>query len=266
MQGTASKYRDFPFPREEVRLLLDKSFQEFNHPGFIADDPISIPHRYSTKENIEISGFLVATIAWGNRKTIINNALKLVQWMDDDPYGFITGFREKDLKPFENFVHRTFNGDDCLFFLNALQYIYKNYGGLENVFIGHTPGNEVMDAIVNFRKVFFEIPHLHRSQKHVANPQKNAIAKRINMFLRWMVRKDDKGVDFGIWRTLKPSMLMCPLDVHTGNVSRQLKLLSRKQNDWKAVEELTQNLRFLDPGDPVKYDIALFGLGVNSKI
>ncbi len=254
-----------PVP-EGVRLLLDQAYLEFNRPGFIGNDPVLVPHRFSGKEDIEIAGFFAAVLAWGNRKTIIRNTLLLISWMDNAPYEFIMNFKERDLLPFTRFVHRTFNGDDCIFFLNSLQNIYRYHKGLEHVFCAPTKGMEARDAILHFRKVFFEPPHLLRSEKHIANPAKNASAKRINMFLRWMVRKDEKGVDFGIWTKLKPAMLMCPLDVHTGNTSRKLGLLHRKQNDWKAVEELTGALRSLDPVDPVKYDLALFGLGANHRL
>ena len=252
-------------PRE-VRALLDKAYLEFNRPGFIENDPVLVPHRFSRKEDIEIAGFFAAMLAWGNRKTIIRNTLLLINWMDNAPHEFILNFREKDLVPFARFVHRTFNGDDCIFFLNSLQNIYRHQKGLEHVFCVSPKGMDVRDGIMNFRTVFFEQPHLPRSEKHIANPAKNASAKRINMFLRWMVRTDDKGVDFGIWTKLKPSMLMCPLDVHTGNTSRKLGLLQRKQNDWKAVVELTDTLRSLDAADPVKYDLALFGLGAGHRL
>jgi uncharacterized protein (TIGR02757 family) len=249
--------------QEEVKELLDRYYLEFHRSGFIENDPLLIPHRFSKKEDIEIAGFFAAILAWGNRKTIIRNTDRLLGWMDHDPSGFIRGFSEADLKPFAAFVHRTFNGDDCLFFLHALQSIYNNQSGLEQVFQGHTPGDEIREAIRNLRNVFFQIPHLPRSEKHLANPEKNASAKRINMYLRWMVRKDPAGVDFGIWDNLRPSMLMCPLDIHTGNTARKLGILHRKQNDWKAVEELTAYLRKLDPSDPVKYDIALFSMGLH---
>lgn len=253
-----------PVP-EDIRSLLDQAYLEFNAPGFIEDDPVSIPHRFTRKEDIEIAGFFAAILAWGNRKTIIRNTDSLMRSMDSAPFDFILNFKEKDLKPFAGFVHRTFNGDDCIFFLHALQHIYRHHNGLEAVFKGRKPGAEVKEAIANFRKAFFDQPHLGRSEKHIANPEKNSSAKRINMFLRWMVRKDKRGVDFGIWKGLEPAMLMCPLDVHTGNVSRRLGLLNRKQDDWKAVEELTASLRLLDPADPVKYDIALFGLGMSHR-
>ena len=250
----------------EVQALLDQAYLQFNRPDFIENDPVLVPHRFSRKEDIEIAGFFAAMLAWGNRKTIIRNTLLLIKWMDNAPHELIQNFKGKDLVPFTRFVHRTFNGDDCIFFLHSLQNIYRHNKGLEHVFCGPTKAIDVRDGIMNFRKVFFEEPHLPRTEKHIANPAKNASAKRINMFLRWMVRKDDKGVDFGIWTKLRPSMLMCPLDVHTGNTSRKLGLLQRKHNDWKAVDELTKVLRSLDPVDPVKYDLALFGLGASHRL
>lgn len=245
----------------ELKEFLDQKVKLYNQPGFIENDPISIPHKFTRKEDIEIAGFLSATISWGNRKSIITNGNKLIDRMDSSPYDFIMSFADADIKPFEKFVHRTFNGIDCISFLWSLKHIYQGYGGLENVFMGEN----VKSRIINFRNLFFEQPHLTRTQKHVANPDRNSAAKRINMFLRWMVRQDNSGVDFGIWKSIPPSELMCPLDVHSGNVARKLGLLSRKQDDWKAVEELTQNLRTFDSNDPVKYDYALFGLGINEN-
>lgn len=250
----------------ELKKYLDEKVELYNRPTFIEEDPISIPHLFSRKEDIEISGFLSAVIAWGQRKTILANAGKLMEMMDNAPYDFISGFRDTDLKPFEHFVHRTFNGIDCIYFLTSLKNIYSNHGGLENLFTPTGDEDTVKDSILRFRNVFFELPHLPRTQKHIANPFKNASAKRLNMFLRWMVRKDDNGVDFGIWQSIDPALLMCPLDVHTGNVARALGLLHRNQSDWKAVEELTAVLRSFDPVDPVKYDFALFGMGMYEKL
>ena len=250
----------------ELEDFLDEKHDQYNRPEFIESDPISIPHLFSKKEDIEISGFLAATIAWGNRKMIVRNANRLVELMDYSPFDFVMNFSDKELQSFENFVHRTFNGTDCIYFLESLRNIYQNYKGLEAVF-SHEIKNtgSVKDAIIYFRKVFFELPFPDRTGKHVANPEKNSSAKRINMYLRWMVRNDNRGVDFGIWKTIKPAGLFCPLDVHSGNISRKLGLLNRKANDWKAVDELTTNLRTFDNIDPVKYDFALFGLGVFEK-
>jgi uncharacterized protein (TIGR02757 family) len=250
----------------ELKDFLEEKHCQYNRPEFIESDPVSIPHLFSKKEDIEISGFLAATIAWGNRKMIVRNAKRLVELMDYSPFDFIKNFSDKDLKPFENFVHRTFNGIDCIYFLESLRNIYQNHNGLEAVFSKEIKNTgSVKEAIIYFRKVFFELTYLARTGKHVANPEKNSSAKRINMFLRWMVRNDKRGVDFGIWKKINPADLFCPLDVHSGNISRKLCLLNRKANDWKAVDELTTNLRTFDNADPVKYDFVLFGLGVFEK-
>lgn len=251
--------------KSALKEFLDEKAEYYEHTSFLESDPIQIPHRYSKKEAIEISAFLTATIAWGNRKSIINNASKLMTLMDDSPYDFIQHHQDRDLRPLEHFVHRTFNGDDLLGFVKGLQHIYKNYGGLESIFNGHQAESTLQPAITELKKCFFEVEHQKRTQKHISNPATGSAAKRINMFLRWMVRPDVKKVDFGIWNTLSPKQLSCPLDVHSGNVARKLKLLRRKQNDAKALEELDANLRKLDPRDPVKYDFALFGLGVFEK-
>ncbi|MDQ3046902.1 MAG: TIGR02757 family protein [Bacteroidota bacterium] len=246
---------------EELKSFLEEKLDKFNRPSFIESDPISIPHQFTKKEDIEISGFLAATIAWGQRVTIINNAKKLIGLMDQAPHDFILNAKEKDLIKLEHFVHRTFNGTDLKFFIRSLQNIYRHEGGLEQAF----KGDDAFSSIMNFRELFFSIPYPPRSGKHVSNPLANSSAKRLCMFLRWMIRKDKRGVDFGIWSVLKPSQLMCPLDVHSGNVARKLGILIRSQNDWKAVVELTAFLKTLDSKDPVKYDIALFGLGVFEK-
>jgi uncharacterized protein (TIGR02757 family) len=244
----------------DLKDFLEEKYELYNRTSFIASDPVSIPHLFSRKEDIEISGFLAATIAWGQRPTIIKNATWLVKQMDMAPYDFIRHAGEKELKPFRAFVHRTFNGTDCEFFLRSLRNLYRK-GGLQKAFAG----KNALQAITHFRGRFFSIPHPARTKKHVSDPLSGSSAKRLNMFLRWMVRSDRHGVDFGIWDQLKPAELMCPLDVHSGNVARKLGLLARKQNDWKAVEELTARLREFDASDPVKYDLALFGLGVFEK-
>lgn len=246
----------------ELKEFLDVKVLEYNRPEFIESDPIQIPHLFNKKEDIEISGFLTATIAWGNRKSIINNAKRMMEYMDHSPFDFVKNHREQDLQSLLPFVHRTFNGTDFITFVKGLQHIYNNHHGLEQVFSVANKQTSLQAAIHHFKKVFFEIEHLPRTQKHVSDPLKNSAAKRINMFLRWMVRTDQTGVDFGIWKTLSPSQLSCPLDVHSGNVARKLGLLKRKQNDAKALRELDENLRILDATDPVKYDFALFGLGV----
>lgn len=246
--------------RQQIFDLLEEKYEKFNSLNFIASDPISIPHLFSQKEDIEIAGFLAATIAWGQRKTIIMNANNMIALMDMQPYDFILNHSNKELKRFELVKHRTFNGVDMVYFIKALQHIYKNYGDLEAVFSRYSLDMKL--AIHHFKQVFFEIQHPQRTTKHIADPLKNSAAKRINMFLRWMVRNDKKGVDFGLWTTIKPAQLMCPLDVHSGNVARKLGLLHRTQNDWHAVEELTSALQSFDANDPVKYDFSLFGLGV----
>lgn len=258
---------NFNTDTSQLKKLLDQKADQYNSAEFIATDPVSIPHLFTKKEDIEIAGFMAATIAWGQRITIISNAMKLMDWMDSQPFDFILNFSEKDILPFRKFVHRTFNGEDCEYFLWALKSIYQQHSSLENAFSDNFLVDEAntKNAIINFRNHFFALQPFTRSQKHVADPGKNSSAKRLNMFLRWMVRKDNQGVDFGVWDKIKPSQLICPLDTHSGRVARKLGLLHRKTNDWQAAEELTQNLAKYDPADPVKYDFALFGLGVFEK-
>ena len=248
--------------KTELKSFLDEKVNLYNNPKFIETDPIQIPHLFTLKEDIEITAFLVATIAWGNRKSIINNGNRLVEMMGSSPYDFVMNFSEEQSESLSNFVHRTFNNEDLAYFLKSLQSIYKNHGGLETLFSKHAKKDSMQPAIHHFKKTFFELPHPSRTQKHISDPLKNSAAKRINMFLRWMVRNDATGVDFGIWKSIDSSQLSCPLDVHSGNVARKLKLLKRKQNDAKALLELDNSLRKLDSQDPVKYDFALFGLGV----
>lgn len=247
----------------DIKELLDEKYFQFNNTAFIETDPISIPHQFSKKEDIEIASLLIATIAWGQRISIINNGNKLMRLMNDEPHEFILNFSKKDAIRFESFVHRTFNSTDCVFFLNSLKNIYTKHGGLENAFANNFSNKEtdVKNAITNFRTLFLNTPHQPRSEKHISNPSAKSSAKRLCMFLRWMARKDKHGVDFGIWKTIKPHQLCLPLDLHTGNVSRKLGLLSRTQNDWQAVEEITSVLRNFDKNDPIKYDFSLFGLG-----
>lgn len=253
----------------ELRDFLNTKYDQYNRPNFIESDPVSIPRQFTQKEDIEIAGFLAATIAWGQRVTIINNANKMMKLMGNSPYDFVMSAKQKDFARFDDFVHRTFNGVDAVFFMKSLQNIYKKHDGLEAAFTCtlSTPiPEQALQAISNFRNVFFSIDYPQRTKKHVSNPADNSSAKRLCMYLRWMVRKDKRGVDFGLWNNAIPAAaLMCPLDVHSGNVARKLGLLKRTQNDWKAVEELTGNLRKLDIKDPVKYDFALFGLGVFEK-
>jgi len=251
--------------KNELKEFLDEKVIFYNNPKFIESDPIQIPHLFSKKEDIEIAGFLAATISWGNRKMIIKNASKMMDLLDNAPYDFVINHQENDLKSLEGFVHRTFNATDLQQFITSLKHIYKHHKGLENVLIVDKKETTYQNSIHHLKDIFFEVPHQQRTQKHISDPLKNSAAKRINMFLRWMVRDDKKGVDFGIWKTHKASNLSCPLDVHSGNVARKLQLLLRKQNDWKALSELDTNLRKLDKNDPVKYDFALFGLGVFEK-
>lgn len=245
-----------------LKEFLDTKVVQYNNPNFIISDPIQVPHQFNKKEDIEISGFLSATIAWGNRKSIINNANKMMVLLEHAPHDFVLNHQESDLKKLEPFVHRTFNGSDFITFIKSLQHIYKSHNGLEAIFAKYALDQSLQSAIHYFKQSFFEIDHLKRTEKHVSDPLKNSAAKRINMFLRWMIRNDATGVDFGIWKSLSPSQLSCPLDVHSGNVARKLGLLKRKQNDGKALAELDASLRKLDAKDPVKYDFALFGLGV----
>lgn len=249
----------------ELKEFLDTKVAQYNHPEFLTSDPIQIPHLFTLKEDIEISGFLTATIAWGNRKSIIANAHKLMELMDQAPYDFIKNHQEDDLKRLQHFVHRTFNGEDLVHFVKSLNHIYQNRGGLESVFTTDLDKKSIQPSISKFKEVFFEIPHPLRTTKHVSDPLKGSAAKRINMYLRWMVRDNSTGVDFGLWKDIPTGILSCPLDVHSGNVARKLGLLKRKQNDAKALAELDHSLRKLDPKDPVKYDFALFGLGVFEK-
>jgi uncharacterized protein (TIGR02757 family) len=246
----------------ELKSFLDEKVALYNNTNFIESDPVQIPHLFSQKEDIEIAGFLSATISWGNRKMIIKNSHQMMELMGNAPYDFVMSHKETDLERLESFVHRTFNGQDFMGFIKGLQHIYKNHGGLETVFSNNLDEDNLQKNIHEFKKLFFEIPHLNRTQKHISDPLKGSAAKRINMYLRWMVRQDNKGVDLGIWKSISPALLSCPLDVHSGNVARKLGLLTRKQNDGKALAELDLKLRELDPNDPVKYDFALFGLGV----
>lgn len=248
----------------EIKDFLDGELMHYLSPEFIETDPVQIPHFFTKKEDIEIAGFLTATIAWGQRKSIINNAKKMMDLLENAPFECIMdkNFISQTETKLKKFVHRTFNGEDFLFFLQSLQNIYLHCGGLEQVFTkGFKETNSIYGALHNFRKIFLQSNNITRSKKHISDVSTNSSAKRLNMFLRWMVRNDKEGVDFGLWKNIPASLLMLPLDVHTGNVSRNLGLLNRKQNDWKAVEEITNILRTFDPEDPIKYDFVLFGLG-----
>jgi len=248
-----------------IKTFLDEKVDEFNRVSFIELDPISIPHRFSSKEDIEISGFIAATIAWGNRKSIIQNANKLMDDMGESPFDFVMNASNQQLKKLQ-FVHRTFNSDDLRVFIKCLRNIYINHGGMEKIFANGATIDSMQPAITEFKRLFFSVDHLKRSEKHVSDPEKGSSAKRLNMMLRWFVRTDNRGVDFGIWNnSIKPSQLSLPLDVHTGNIARKLGILKRTQNDAKAVNEIDSVLRSFDPIDPVKYDFALFGLGAIDK-
>jgi uncharacterized protein (TIGR02757 family) len=254
------------FSYDEMKDFLELKYEQFNNPAFIENDPISVPHRYVLKQDIEISGFLTATIAWGRRDLIINAANKLMDLMGHSPLDFILNSNEKGLDKVSEFYYRTFNGNDCRTFINGLRNIYTGFDSLEDVMAGYLEKvNSWKEAIIMLRKEFFNMPHKHRTLKHFADISKGAAGKRLNMFFRWMVRNDGRGVDFGIWKSVDKSVLFIPLDYHTGNTSRTLGLLTRKQDDWKAVEELTSVLRKFDDRDPVKYDFSLFGLGIIEK-
>ncbi len=250
---------------KELKDFLEAKVEQYHQPEFLKDDPICIPHNFTRKEDIEISGFLTATIAWGNRKSIIKSATRLMEIMEWDPYRYIMEFDSNHSDNLSGFVHRTFNDKDLEYFFIALKHLYTAYGGLEPIFAHHATEDSLQPAIAAFKRHFFELDHPGRSTKHISDPEKGSAAKRINMFLRWMIRDNSGGVDFGLWHRLNPSQLSCPLDIHSGRVARKLRLLDRKQSDAKAVAELDLNLRKLDPLDPVKYDFALFGLGVFEK-
>jgi uncharacterized protein (TIGR02757 family) len=254
---------------KNLESFLNQWVEKFNTPQFIENDPISIPHQYSSLQDIEITAFWTAVLAWGQRKTIINKAKELFNRMDNAPFDFIKNHSEHDRKQFLSFKHRTFQATDTLYFLEFLQNFYKRNNSLETAFIVKTPiSNDkyVEKALCNFYEQFFNLPDApHRTRKHIATPQSKSTCKRLCMFLRWMVRRDDKGVDFGLWQQLRPAYLMIPLDVHVERHARNLGLLQRKQTDWNAVIELTETLRKYDSMDPVKYDFALFGLGISQK-
>jgi uncharacterized protein (TIGR02757 family) len=275
--------------QDNLKPILDEYVERFNRADFITDDPISIPHRFSKPQDIEITAFWTAILAWGQRKTIINSANRLFEYMDNAPYDFIKNHQEVDRKRFEDFKHRTFQPTDALYFLEFLQQFYQKNDSLETAFarhindlgietsdLGNTPTSQIPNptpkdpsvstALIGFHKDFFALSDVpHRTRKHVATPLSKSTCKRLCMFLRWMVRRDNCGVDFGIWRTIKPSQLLMPLDVHVERHARRLGLLERPQTDWQTVLELTDNLRQFDPEDPVKYDFALFGMGIAEK-
>jgi uncharacterized protein (TIGR02757 family) len=249
-------------PAAELKAFLDEKVELYNRPSFIESDPISIPHQFTNKHDIEIAGFLASTIAWGSRKVILRNANRMMELLEHSPYEFIMNASSNEIEMIKRFVHRTFNSTDLIYFLKALQNIYRHKGGLETIFNCYKTADSLQPAIHEFHNVFFELSHEKRTERHVSDPLKGSAAKKLNMYLRWMIRNDNKGVDFGLWELISPSILSCPLDVHSGNVARKLGLLTRKMNDAKAVSDLDSNLRAMDSNDPVKYDFALFGLGV----
>tara|TARA_B110000003_G_scaffold234788_1_gene238660 strand:- start:927 stop:1700 length:774 start_codon:yes stop_codon:yes gene_type:complete len=245
----------------ELKDFLDEKSFQYNQVSFIESDPIQIPHEFTKKEDIEIAAFLTSIIAWGQRKTIIKNSYKMMEILDNSPHDFIINSSKKEIEK-AHIIHRTFNPVDFRYFIKTLKQIYIDYGNLENAFYIEKENTDMHFNIHNFKKIFFKNNFPLRTTKHLSDPFKGSACKRINMFLRWMVRNDNKGVDFGIWKNISPSILSCPLDVHSGNVARKLGLLLRTQNDHKAVLELDRKLRKFDDSDPVKYDFALFGLGV----
>lgn len=252
----------------DLKDFLDQKVLEYNTPDFIELDPVSIPHRFSKKQDIEIAGFFAAILAWGQRKTIINKCSDLLEMMDNSPHDFVLNHSEEELKVFLNFKHRTFNDIDTLYFIHFFSWFYKEHDSLEQAFtIGWNPEIDVMKLLLkNFHQFFFQFPEApNRTKKHIATPERNSACKRLNMFLRWMVRNDSKGVDFGLWQKIKPYQLICPCDLHVDRVGRKLGLITRKQTDWQTANELTGRLRQFDPIDPVKYDFALFGLGIEEK-
>jgi uncharacterized protein (TIGR02757 family) len=249
--------------RTRLRALLENRFDRYNREEFIDDDPVSIPHRYTKKQDIEISGLLAATLAWGQRKTILAKSGQLMDLFDNAPYDFIRHHKSRDLKRLRHFTHRTFKPDDLIYFVTFLRHHFQTNDSLEACFAPQPGESNVGASLSRFRDYFFSLPNLRdRTKKHVATPSKGSTCKRLNMYLRWMVRADGRGVDFGLWRSIEPSQLVCPVDVHVGRVARALGLIERKQTDWLAAVELTDRLKELDPADPVRFDFALFGLGV----
>ena len=247
----------------ELKEFLDQKSDQYNQPGFIEHDPISIPHAFTKKQDIEIAGLFAAVLAWGQRATIVRKCKELLTRMDNDPHQFILHHTERDLKIFETFKHRTFNTTDTLYFIAFLRWFYSHHSSLEEAFKVAAENETVEHGLINFHNLFFSLnDHPDRTKKHIATPERKSTCKRLNMYLRWMVRRDNRGVDFGLWNTISPAQLICPCDLHVDRVARKLKLIKRKQADWQTAIELTSNLHQLDPADPVKYDFALFGLGI----
>jgi uncharacterized protein (TIGR02757 family) len=252
---------------QRLKNLLDDKVRLYNQPSFISGDPISVPHQFTKREDIEIAGLFAAVLAWGNRTTIINNCNKLMQWMGHAPHEFILNHRQPDLKPFLHFAHRTFNATDLLYFIHFLRHHYKSHSSLEDAFVPVKKYKEenVEQALIHFHNYFFSLEHPDRTRKHIATPHRHSACKRLNMYLRWMVRKDSGGVDFGIWKKINPSQLVCPLDVHVARVAHRLGLLNDIKSNWKNAAALTRQLKQLNPRDPAVYDYALFGLGMAER-
>jgi len=252
---------------DQLKQFLDTKAALYNQPSFIDKDPISIPHAFNKKQDIEIAGLFAATLAWGNRTTIINNCDKLMGWMDNSPHDFIVHHKETDLKPFVHFIHRTFNATDLLYFIAFLRHHYQYYPSLEDAFVPGRKyqGDNVGKALIHFHHYFFSLEHPERTRKHIATPERNSACKRLNMYLRWMVRKDGRGVDFGIWRKINPAQLICPLDVHVARVAERLGLLDNIKSNWANALQLTCHLKKLNKSDPAVYDYALFGLGIAER-
>ena len=249
-----------------IKDWLDQKADAYNHVSFIAEDPVSVPHRFTQLQDIEIAAFFAAIMAWGQRQTIINKANELMKMMDNDPFEFITTHTERDRKVFLQFRHRTLQPDDVIYLVDVLQRYYKTHSSLEDAFSEHLHDNDpdTYNALAGFHQFVFDQPNvMERTRKHIATPVRKSSCKRLNMFLRWMVRSDDHGVDFGLWKKIRPSQLVIPLDLHVGKTARQLGLLTRKINDWQGAKELTDNLKKFDPADPVRYDFALFGSSIN---
>ncbi|MEI9909930.1 MAG: TIGR02757 family protein [Bacteroidota bacterium] len=251
--------------KKNLKEFLDSKVDQYNQPFFITDDPVCVPHLFTKKQDIEIAGFFAAIFAWGNRTTIIRKSKELMQLMEMQPYEFCRNYDELSLKNLLAFKHRTFNTTDLLYFIEFLQQHYSKHESLETAFTLH--GHTIEEMLTGFHHYFFSLEEVPaRTKKHISSPEKNSTCKRLNMFLRWMVRKDEKAVDFGIWKNISPSQLICPVDLHVARVARRLHILQRKQTDWIAAIELTSYLRTLDKNDPVKYDFALFSLGVIEKL
>lgn len=251
------------FSKDHLKEFLDEKVEQYNQPDFIENDPISIPHSFKKRQDIEIAGLFAATLAWGQRITIIRKCKELLSMMDNDPYQFIIHHKQRDLKPFLNFKHRTFNGTDTLYFIESLKSFYLKNKTLENAFLVNPNSTTIESGIINFHNLFFSLANYpERTRKHIATPERKSTCKRLSMYLRWMVRTDSQGVDFGLWNKISPSQLVCPCDLHVDRVARKLKLIKRRQTDWQTANELTVNLKKFDPVDPIKYDFALFGLGI----